>query len=125
MSAPLSDDGEYPNLAEDPDVAFRQLEKQFRAEMDEHLERSDGHNSDTFTLSYINRTVAAAKTLEIEPLKNWEVPSHRGNVWDEYQEFRTVVEHYLVQVQNPAQPPSAWILRAARQCNQVKNPALP
>ena len=23
-------------------------------------------------------------------------------------EFRTVVEHYLVQVQNPAQPPSAW-----------------
>jgi hypothetical protein len=100
MSAPnISDDDEYPDLAEDPDVAFRQIEKKFRAELDEHLERSDGHNSDIFMLSYINRTVAAAKTLEIEPIKDCEVPSPRNNVWEEYQEFRTVIEHYLVQVQ--------------------------
>jgi hypothetical protein len=100
MSGPnMSDDDEYPDLAEDPDRAFRQIEKKFREEMDEHLERSEGLHSDTFTLSYMNRTIAAAKTLGIEPLKNWEVPSHRGNVWDEYQEFRIAVEHYLVQVQ--------------------------
>jgi hypothetical protein len=95
----LSDDDEYLDLAEDPDVAFRKLEKKFREELEEHLENSQGHHSDTLTLSYINRTIAAAKTLEIEPLKDWEVPSHRNNVWDEYQEFSTVVEHYLVQVQ--------------------------
>jgi hypothetical protein len=53
-----------------------------------------------YYLSYINRTVAAAKTLGIEIFQNWEVPSHeRNSLWGEYQEFNTGVEHYLVQVQ--------------------------
>jgi hypothetical protein len=94
----VPEDDEYLDLAEDPDVAFRQLEKKFRAEMDGHLERSQAHNFETFALSYINRTVAAAKTLEIEPLKDWEVPPpQRQNLWEEYEEFRMAVEHYLVQ----------------------------
>ena len=94
------DDDVYVDLAEDPDVAFRQLEKKFRAEMDEHLERSQGGHNSTFTLSYINRTVAAAKTLEIEPLKDWPIPSPRDDdIWNEYEEFRAAVEHYLVQTQ--------------------------
>lgn len=97
----ISDDDEYPDLAEDPDLAFRQLEKKFRGEMTEALSKLDERESgNMYHLSYINRTVAAAKTLGIEIFKEWEIPSHeRNDLWGEYQEFNTAVEHYLVQIQ--------------------------
>jgi hypothetical protein len=97
----ISDFDEYPDLAEDPDLAFRQLEKKFRREMNEALNQLDERESgNIYYLSYINRTVAAAKTLGIEVFKDWEIPSHeRNSLWGEYQEFNTAVEHYLVQVQ--------------------------
>jgi hypothetical protein len=96
-----SDHDEYPDLAEDPDLAFRQLERKFRREMTEALKNLDENESGNLHyLSYINRTVAAAKTLGIEAFKEWEIPSHqRGSLWDEYQEFNTAVEHYVVQLQ--------------------------
>jgi hypothetical protein len=56
-------------------------------------------NNDTAYLSYINRTVAAAKTLHLGILQDFEIPSHRTNLWDAYQEFNTIVEHYMVQIQ--------------------------
>jgi hypothetical protein len=100
-TTPNISDDEYPDLAEDPDLAFRQLEKKFRSEMNEALNNLDREQSgDICYLSYINRTVAAAKTLGIETFKDWEILSHqRDSLWGEYQEFNTVVEHYLVQVQ--------------------------
>jgi hypothetical protein len=100
-TANISDDDEYPDLAEDPDLAFRQLEKKFRGEMNEALNDLDREQSgDICYLSYINRTIAAAKTLAIETFKDWEIPSHeRNSLWGEYQEFNTAIEHYLVQVQ--------------------------
>jgi hypothetical protein len=77
-----------------------QLEKIFQDELDGHIERAYNNDvSETYLLSYINRTVAAAKTLGIESLQNWEVPSTRHhNIPDEYHEFRGAIEHYLVQI---------------------------
>lgn len=99
-TANISDDDEYPDLAEDQDRAFRQLEKKFRGEMTEALNSlGEREGADMYYLSYINRTVAAAKTLGIETFKDWEIPSHQKSLWHEYQEFNTAIEHYLVQVQ--------------------------
>jgi hypothetical protein len=69
--------------------------------MTEALNNREEHESgDMYYLSYINRTIAAAKTLGIEIFKDWEIPSYqRNSLWAEYQEFNTALEHYLVQVQ--------------------------
>jgi hypothetical protein len=65
-----SDYDEYPDLAEDPDLAFRELEKKFRREMTEALNNLDERDSGNLCyLSYINRTVAAAKIFGIEIFK--------------------------------------------------------
>ena len=69
--------------------------------MNEELNEAEQRqvNNDTAHLSYINRTVAAAKTLHLGILQDFEIPSHRVNLWDAYQEFNTIVEHYMVQIQ--------------------------
>ena len=97
----MVDDGEYIELPEEDEQAFLQLEKKFRAEMNEELKEYEERqvNNDTAYLSYINRTVAAAKTLHLGILQDFEIPSHRANLWDAYQEFNTIVEHYMVQIQ--------------------------
>ncbi len=94
-------DEAYTDLPEEDEQAFMQLEKKFRAEMNEELNEAEQRqvNNDTAYLSYINRTVAAAKTLHLGILQDFEIPSHRVNLWDAYQEFNTIVEHYMVQIQ--------------------------
>jgi len=91
-------DEAYTDLPEEDEQAFMQLEKKFRAEMNEELNEAEQRqvNNDTAYLSYINRTVAAAKTLHLGILQDFEIPSHRVNLWDAYQEFNTIVEHYMV-----------------------------
>jgi hypothetical protein len=93
-------DEEYIDLPEDPELAFIELEKKFNEDLDGHIEKAYNNDvSSTYLLSYINRTVAAAKTLGVESLQDWEVPSPRiENIWEEYHEFRSAVEHYLVQI---------------------------
>ncbi len=94
-------DEAYTDLPEEDEQAFMQLEKKFRAEMNEELNEAEQRqvNNDTAYLSYINRTVAAAKTPHLGILQDFEIPSHRVNLWDAYQEFNTIVEHYMVQIQ--------------------------
>ncbi|MGH7096504.1 MAG: hypothetical protein ACREE4_02450 [Stellaceae bacterium] len=94
----MAADEEYTDLPEEEERAFLQLEKKFRAEMVEEINQTEGRNDRAY-LSYINRTVAAAKTLGLAILHDFEVPSHRADLWDVYQEFNTIIEHYIVQMQ--------------------------
>ena len=93
-------DEEYIDLPEDPELAFIQLEKKFQEELDRRSHGYEENNevSDSQFLSYINKTVAAAKTLGIQSSEDWEVPHHRThNIPAEYNDFCTAIQHYLVQ----------------------------
>jgi hypothetical protein len=97
----MVDDEEYIELPEEDEQAFLQLEKKFRNEMNEELRIFEEREQNGYTayLSYINRTVAAAKTIHIELLQDLEIPSRRVDILDAYQEFNTFVEHHIVQIQ--------------------------
>ena len=79
----MSDDEKYIDLPEEDEQAFLQLERKFRIEMNEELKEFEERqmNNDTAYLSYINRTAAAAKTLHLGILQDFEIPSHRHNLW--------------------------------------------
>jgi len=78
----MADDEAYTDLPEGDEQAFIQLEKKFRVEMNEELKEFEQRqiNNDTAYLSYINRTVAAAKTLGVVILQDFEIPSHNANL---------------------------------------------
>jgi len=97
----MADNEEYTDLPEEDEQAFIKLERKFRAELhqESRLANESEQNDYSPYLSYINRTVAAAKTLHLGILHDFEIPSHRANLWDAYQEFNTIVEHYMVQIQ--------------------------
>lgn len=89
----------FSNLPDDPEIAFIELEKQFRAELNEKLENSEsGSAGDSYYLEYINRTLASARALKLDILREWEVPSHENNLWSEFRRFSTDVDHYLIQI---------------------------
>ena len=60
----MVDEGEYIELPEEDEQAFLQLEKKFRAEMNEELKEYEERqvNNDTAYLSYINRTGSGENT---------------------------------------------------------------
>ena len=73
----MVDDQAYTDLPEEDEQAFIHLEKKFFVEMNEELTEFEQRqlNNETAYLSYINRTVAAAKTLGIGILQDFEIPS--------------------------------------------------
>ena len=90
---------EYTNLPADPELAFIQLEKKYRAELDDAVRRSDERSDEGMHyLAYINQTLAAARALQLDVFMGWEVPKPRHALWEAYREFSADVEHYLVQI---------------------------
>jgi hypothetical protein len=80
----MADDQEYIELPEEDEQVFLQLEKKFRSELNEELRLFEEREQNGYPayLSYINRTVAAAKTLHIAILRDFEIPSHRVDIMD-------------------------------------------
>jgi len=88
----------YNNLPADPELAFIQLERGYRAELAEAMKDSEHSNDDMHYLAYINQTHAAAHSLGLGIFEKWQIPNHRGNLYDAYKDFSINVEHYLVQI---------------------------
>ncbi|ETX12722.1 hypothetical protein OCH239_17515 [Roseivivax halodurans JCM 10272] len=88
----------YENLSEDDHVAFLQLEKEFRNQME--MAQED-RNSDWsyLTADYMNKTLAAATHLEIGALSSFSVNTrdtdeHREN----FNDFLRAVDNVIVQM---------------------------
>jgi hypothetical protein len=90
---------EYTDLPDDDEQAFVHLEKAFRHTLNEDLQHSDNNNGyNAACRDYVNRTVAAAKALNIAEFRSVEIPTN-GDAGRVCTELRTVVDHYLVQIQ--------------------------
>jgi hypothetical protein len=90
---------EYTRLPAEPELAFIQLEKKYRADLHEYLQTSGKNSSDdAHYLAYINQTLAAVRALNLGILESWQVPKHNSNLWEAYRDFSAEVEHYLVQI---------------------------
>lgn len=88
----------YEELSEDDHVAFLQIEKEFRGQMDIMLEERN-LNWDHITAEYMNKTLAAASALNIDALDGFSVNTrdadeHRENVGD----FMRAVDSIIVQM---------------------------
>jgi hypothetical protein len=86
------------NLPDDPELAFVQLEKKFRDEMNANLEHSDNNNSyEAYCTQYMNHTAAIAEALGLDILKNWREAT--GRISDIHRQFVADVDHYIITIQ--------------------------
>lgn len=86
----------YPDLSEDDETAFLQLEREFRQTLDEDVRR-DGRDPLRAQLSYVNKVLAAADALNIALLSHLtrpETPLVKGA--DNVHHLRDEIDHALV-----------------------------
>lgn len=88
----------YEALSEDNHVAFLQLEREFRLEM-ENAQEISGSNWTYATADYMNKTLAAATALEISALSSFSVntrntDSHSAN----FDDFLRAVDNIVIQI---------------------------
>lgn len=86
----------YPDLTPDDQLAFLQLEREFRQTLDDDVRR-DGRDPDLAQLAYVNKVLAAADALGIAALKPLTNPSQpiektAANV----PHWRDEIDHVLV-----------------------------
>ncbi|CDX60252.1 hypothetical protein MPL1032_30131 [Mesorhizobium plurifarium] len=90
----------YDDLPEDHEKAFVYLERQFRAQLDESLKDNDQSNFDAYCKrKYMNAVIAAAKSLEIPGIADYETSYDDRGVWDAFENFEMDVMNLTVQIE--------------------------
>jgi hypothetical protein len=88
----------YEVLSDDNHVAFLQLEREFRIEMEAAQEDRNSDWSEV-TANYMNNTKAAAEALEIDALENFAINTrHFGDHRDNFNDFLRAVNSVIVQM---------------------------
>jgi hypothetical protein len=83
-------DEEIENLPEEPELAFVAFERILRERSQTAIANAsrNDENLDEYRLEYMNKVLGAAKALQVDALKNWEVPSANDNhIFSIYQDF--------------------------------------
>lgn len=89
---------QYPEIPDDDYIAFMQLESEFRREFEENL-KEEGPNFNYCAADYMNKTLAAAKALDIDALSIYEVNTrNRQNFSDLFTDFQRDVDNIIVQM---------------------------
>ena len=89
---------QYPELPHDDYIAFMQLESEFRRELDERIENHSS-NFEYCAADYMNKTLAAAKALDIDALNIYEVDTTNSKVFsDDFVVFQRDVDNIIVQM---------------------------
>src|SRR5271155_228883 len=94
-------DEEIEQLPEDPELAFVEFEKILRDRSNDKITEASQEqwaNPDVYYIEYINKVLAAARTYEIDGLKNWEVPRLDSNCYRAYCQFVTDVDFFTTQI---------------------------
>ncbi|SDK16902.1 hypothetical protein [Aliiruegeria lutimaris] len=92
---------EFPELPDDNELAFLQLEAEFRRDFTENINSNQSAWKFDAT-DYMNKTLAAARALEIDSLFRWQ-GTHLGGsdfdevFWEFYREVDSVLIHIRVQ----------------------------
>lgn len=88
----------YEELSEDNHIAFLQLEREFRQEM-EALQEEPNSNWAYTTADYMNKTLAAAEALEIKALSAFSVNTRDTDEHHEnFSDFLRAVDNVIVQM---------------------------
>ena len=88
----------YEQLSEDNHVAFLQLEREFRQQM-EMAQENQNSNWSYETADYMNKTLAAATALAIDALSGFSVSTRDGDEHREnFDEFLRAVDNVIVQM---------------------------
>jgi len=89
---------EYDGLSEDNQIAFLQLEQNFRKTFEEAIDQSDSSYA-YHASNYMNHTIAAAKALGIDALSRYETISDTAAGFSyKFDSFKQDVDHVLVQM---------------------------
>lgn len=90
---------EYTDLPKDDQLAFLRLEAKYRAKLEANLETEDSDNVlNYFYVEYMNHVVAAASSLELGVLEEWEIPGNQSDIYDAYRRFSNEVAACIVQI---------------------------
>jgi hypothetical protein len=90
----------YDNLPDDHEKAFVYLEKRFKSQLDESLKDNDQGSYDAYCKRrYISQVVAAAKSLDIPGLKDYEAPSDDRGLWQAFEGFEMDVMNLSIQIE--------------------------
>ena len=88
----------YENLSEDDHVAFLQLEKEFRNDM-EVAQEDPNSNWAYITADYMNKTLAAADALGVNALSVFSVNTRDNNEHSEnFNDFLRDVDNVIIQM---------------------------
>lgn len=88
----------YENLSEDNQVAFLQLEKEFRSEL-ETAQEDQNSNWSHITADYMNKTLAAAAALDVDALSGFSVNTRDDNEHIEnFNDFLRAVDNVIIQI---------------------------
>ena len=86
---------DYPELPDDNLLAFKQLEAEYRETFEKNWQTNEElwHSE---VLHYMSQTIAAAKTLGIDALSDYNTPNDVNQ--NQYSQFRRDVDSILVQI---------------------------
>ncbi|WP_408595413.1 hypothetical protein ACIPCF_19675 (plasmid) [Paracoccus marcusii] len=88
----------YEELSEDDHVAFLQIEKEFRQQM-EDMQEDRNSNWSYVTADYMNKTLAAAAVLNIDALTGFTVSTRNSDEHREnFDDFLRAVDNVIVQM---------------------------
>lgn len=88
----------YEDLSDDNFVAFLQLEREFRNELEKNLDDGNNNNWEWYAPEYMNKVLAAAKQLGIEALSAHSTPYGNKLNFDAFTTFQRDVDHVIVQM---------------------------
>ncbi len=88
----------YEQISDDDHVAFLQLEREFRNEL-ENRQEDQNSNWSYLSADYMNKVLAAAKALEIESLSGFAVDTRDLNAHNaNFDDFLRAVDSVIVQI---------------------------
>ncbi len=93
------DESIYDDLPDDHELAFAALEAHYKAQLEVDIEGSnEGSVISYYKQRYCNQVIAAAKSLGVDHIKDYSLPSGEQNIWDFYAHFETDVMNLIIQI---------------------------
>ncbi len=91
-------DEDFPDLPDDDNLAFMKLESEFRSEYQSATEDQSGH-WEFEAADYMNKTLAAAKALNVEALNHYTAAQHNSRQFGEtFWLFFRDVDNVIIQM---------------------------
>lgn len=90
---------ELGEIHPEDDIAFAELVRRYQSDLNDKLSNLDDRDdSSYYHLTFINRVIAAATELNIEPFASWDIPP-RSRIFDNLDKFNLALERFVTGLQ--------------------------